>query len=144
MNCPRWAQSLWRCLSHCTAIMKNQNRKLQKKVDDRGRTRTCNPQIRSLVPYPLGHTAPVGWVGGASWCSFSMQQAMLQHNSVEDDLSCNEIQLLCYKCVKKKTRIELKTILARIFGNVICCFPLGWYFPKYDTFLKSEWTPQFF
>ena len=26
---------------------------------DRGRTRTCNPQIRSLVPYPLGHTASV-------------------------------------------------------------------------------------
>ena len=24
---------------------------------ERGRTRTCNPQIRSLVPYPLGHTA---------------------------------------------------------------------------------------
>ena len=24
---------------------------------DRDRTRTCNPQIRSLVPYPLGHTA---------------------------------------------------------------------------------------
>ena len=30
-----------------------------KKVFDRGRTRTCNPQIRSLVPYPLGHTASV-------------------------------------------------------------------------------------
>ena len=26
-----------------------------KKID-RDRTRTCNPQIRSLVPYPLGHT----------------------------------------------------------------------------------------
>jgi hypothetical protein len=25
--------------------------------DDPGRTRTCNPQIRSLVPYPLGHRA---------------------------------------------------------------------------------------
>ena len=25
--------------------------------DDRDRTRTCNPQIRSLMPYPLGHTA---------------------------------------------------------------------------------------
>ena len=24
---------------------------------DRDRTRTCNPQIRSLMPYPLGHTA---------------------------------------------------------------------------------------
>ena len=27
------------------------------KVSDRDRTRTCNPQIRSLMPYPLGHTA---------------------------------------------------------------------------------------
>ena len=27
---------------------------------DRDRTRTCNPQIRSLVPYPLGHTATLG------------------------------------------------------------------------------------
>ena len=36
------------------------------KVIDRGRTRTCNPQIRSLVPYPLGHTALVGFQGMAS------------------------------------------------------------------------------
>ena len=28
----------------------------KKKYYDRDRTRTCNPQIRSLVPYPLGHT----------------------------------------------------------------------------------------
>ena len=27
-----------------------------KKKFDRDRTRTCNPQIRSLMPYPLGHT----------------------------------------------------------------------------------------
>ena len=27
------------------------------KTIDRDRTRTCNPQIRSLMPYPLGHTA---------------------------------------------------------------------------------------
>ena len=25
------------------------------KINDLGRTPTCNPQIRSLVPYPLGH-----------------------------------------------------------------------------------------
>ena len=32
----------------------------QKKNElDRDRTRTCNPQIRSLMPYPLGHTAAV-------------------------------------------------------------------------------------
>ena len=28
---------------------------------DRDRTRTCNPQIRSLVPYPLGHTVLHVW-----------------------------------------------------------------------------------
>ena len=27
----------------------------QENIFDRDRTRTCNPQIRSLVPYPLGH-----------------------------------------------------------------------------------------
>ena len=31
--------------------------------DDRDRTRTCNPQIRSLMPYPLGHTATENTVG---------------------------------------------------------------------------------
>ena len=30
---------------------------MQKDDYDRDRTRTCNPQIRSLMPYPLGHTA---------------------------------------------------------------------------------------
>ena len=33
-----------------------------KKKIDRDRTRTCNPQIRSLMPYPLGHTAADGWL----------------------------------------------------------------------------------
>ena len=32
-----------------------------KKINDRGRTRTCNPQIRSLMPYPLGHVASIDW-----------------------------------------------------------------------------------
>ena len=31
-------------------------RKTKKRNLDRDRTRTCNPQIRSLMPYPLGHT----------------------------------------------------------------------------------------
>ena len=29
---------------------------ISKILIERDRTRTCNPQIRSLVPYPLGHT----------------------------------------------------------------------------------------
>ena len=35
--------------------------KVQQKEIDRDRTRTCNPQIRSLVPYPLGHTVFGCW-----------------------------------------------------------------------------------
>ena len=30
---------------------------VKKRICDHGRTRTCNPQIRSLVPYSLGHMA---------------------------------------------------------------------------------------
>ena len=32
---------------------------LNEKKFDPGRTRTCNPQIRNLIPYPLGHRATV-------------------------------------------------------------------------------------
>ena len=31
-----------------------------------------------------------------------------------------------------RTRIEIKTILARIHENLICCLCLDWYFPKKD------------
>ena len=39
-----------------------------KKFTDRDRTRTCNPQIRSLVPYPLGHTVSLinNWINNYS------------------------------------------------------------------------------
>ena len=37
--------------------MKRKKKKKKKELTDRDRTRTCNPQIRSLMPYPLGHTA---------------------------------------------------------------------------------------
>ena len=33
---------------------------IDKKNLDPGRTRTCNPLIRSQMPYPLGHRASVG------------------------------------------------------------------------------------
>ena len=36
--------------------LRQANSKVKKKLVERDRTRTCNPQIRSLVPYPLGHT----------------------------------------------------------------------------------------
>ena len=44
-----------------------------KKID-RDRTRTCNPQFRSLVPYPLGHTVFWLWWNGnflELWCFFA-------------------------------------------------------------------------
>ena len=45
---------------------------------DRDRTRTCNPQIRSLVPYPLGHTVLcVGWISPIT-PSVASHQNMLQ------------------------------------------------------------------
>ena len=45
---------------------------------DRDRTRTCNPQIRSLVPYPLGHTVLcVGWVSPIT-PGVASHQSMLQ------------------------------------------------------------------
>ena len=37
-------------------------RNIKKKIDP-GRIRTCNPLIRSQMPYPLGHRATVGSVG---------------------------------------------------------------------------------
>ena len=45
---------------------------MMKKNNDRDRTRTCNPQIRSLVPYPLGHTTH-GSAGFQSCLKFSRQ-----------------------------------------------------------------------
>ena len=40
---------------------------MYKKDFDHDRTRTCNPQIRSLVPYPLGHTVSVS-IECHQWC----------------------------------------------------------------------------
>ena len=47
-------------------------------TNDCGRTRTCNPQIRSLVPYPLGHTAPLGQILMIEWQRSRMWQNVLQ------------------------------------------------------------------
>ena len=47
------------CICHMFKILKSSLVTSQVKREDsieRDRTRTCNPQIRSLVPYPLGHT----------------------------------------------------------------------------------------
>ena len=47
---------------------------VRRKINDLGRIRTCNPQIRSLVPYPLGHKATLLFVIGlitrpsTFWC----------------------------------------------------------------------------
>ena len=69
-------RSKWESMQSCRWLYNKNNdhdrrqlaesqRKVEKKIllksykkyfFDRDRTRTCNPQIRSLVPYPLGHT----------------------------------------------------------------------------------------
>ena len=36
--------------------------RIKKKIYDPGRTRTCNPLIRSQMPCPLGHRAVVNWL----------------------------------------------------------------------------------
>ena len=38
-------------------FFESQYTNVKKKVVDLGRTRTCNPLIRSQMPYPLGHRA---------------------------------------------------------------------------------------
>ena len=48
-----------------------------KKFPDCGRIRTCNPQNRSLMPYPLGHTALVvceSWI-----CQWEFSRWSLKH-----------------------------------------------------------------
>ena len=37
----------------------------------RDRTRTCNPQLRKLMPYPLGHTAGRCEGSAASWGDYT-------------------------------------------------------------------------
>ena len=53
---------------------------------DRDRTRTCNPQIRSLVPYPLGHTVLRGRWMSPIMASLICYQNAAQWSVNEDDL----------------------------------------------------------
>ena len=64
----------------------------QKCWNDLDRTRTCNPQIRSLVPYPLGHKVswwkyletkdvnPVKVATRGAFCIFGLGHSKLQHS----------------------------------------------------------------
>ena len=45
---------------------------------DHDRTRTCNPQIRSLVPYPLGHMVLLVWQELYGWVDVGTFHAGLQ------------------------------------------------------------------
>ena len=56
----------------------------RKYYTDRDRTRTCNPQIRSLVPYPLGHTVLVIYIGTAYSTTLKAYQFVLQHKNKDD------------------------------------------------------------
>merc|ERR1711867_140456 len=50
---------------------------------DRDRTRTCNPQIRSLVPYPLGHMVLVLAATKFDWVCKCIFHACVQSDKLE-------------------------------------------------------------
>ena len=60
----------------------------EEKVSDRDRTRTCNLQIRSLAPYPLGHTVSYWPLTLPVKPTSASYQTMLQCSSLQlkDDL----------------------------------------------------------
>ena len=71
----RYPNSQINCLSDSVIVPKHTD---DRKSIDRDRTRTCNPQIRSLVPYPLGHTVScLGWISPIA-SNFASYQYMLQ------------------------------------------------------------------
>ena len=66
---------------------------MMKKTIDRDRTRTCNPQIRSLVPYPLGHTTHVDLTFQSCLKSSSNGRAKFSTN-LQTRLKCTEGKFL--------------------------------------------------
>ena len=55
-TCPA-ERPLWHQMTTMNVPFHSPLKSYQKILNDRDRTRTCNPQIRSLVHYPLGNTA---------------------------------------------------------------------------------------
>uniref|UniRef100_A0A1I7U5D7 EGF_CA domain-containing protein n=1 Tax=Caenorhabditis tropicalis TaxID=1561998 RepID=A0A1I7U5D7_9PELO len=81
---------------------------------DHGRTRTCNPQIRSLVPYPLGHAATKFLlqkrrhvrVAGATSCVYWARTAR-RHVLVERVLTCKPTEKRADQTVRtRKSSVE--------------------------------------
>ena len=73
----------------------NETHRVWEKYTDRGRTRTCNPQIRSLVPYPLGHTTQSKWNVQREHKMCVNWQDMLQDIDIvdnKDDVGANASQ----------------------------------------------------
>ena len=58
----------------------------QKKRIDRNRTQICNPQIWSLVPFPLGHTVFKGFHLSSLLAKLISYQRVLQWAPRKDDL----------------------------------------------------------
>ena len=84
-----WELGWWRKLT-LTIMTKPKiwNDHLKKKDSDRDRTRTCNLQIRSLAPYPLGHTVSYWPLTLPVKPTSALYQTMLQCSSLQrkDDL----------------------------------------------------------
>ena len=74
----------WRKLT-LTIMTKSKiwNDHLKKKDSDRDRTRTCNLQIRSLAPYPLGHTVSYWPMNLPVKPTSASYQTMLQCSSLQ-------------------------------------------------------------
>ena len=98
-------------VNHVVIILKRANN--QKRIVDHGRTRTCNPQIRSLVPYPLGHAASLNEVPKfipkykQAWINFSL--SLLLFYTIPKYLSL----LYLYNTIKQK--------FMRIFLSILWC-----------------------
>ena len=74
---------------------------------DRDRTRTCNPQIRSLVPYPLGHTVLVR-IECHQWCLLLLPSTPC----------CNNLRAKTIKSVKiaLNSRLKIREDIMQFFG----------------------------
>ena len=77
-------------------------RKNSKIYFERDRTRTCNPQIRSLVPYPLGHT-PLLLV---TYSSMKQKYLLLKGKIFQHWLKCSNTHISTYLNIEQSVLIH--------------------------------------
>ena len=96
---------------------KSKNKKV---IIDHDRTRTCNPQIRSLVPYPLGHMVSLYQIDDNFLNNKSVFQSMLQYN-IKNIIKClwTLTLILCFK-IEVFDQQFLPTCAMILFSFVFC------------------------